>query len=255
MHTMRTNIVIDDDLMAEVLEVTGIKTKREAVEEGLKLLLRLSAQQEILKLRGKIHWEGDLDEMRRDLVARDQHPILERNSAEAAALPISGERTRFDGGHLRQVEARGTLLVLEKNHERYDSRRGQESSGYQEADPKEGMLFPEVPDRTGRGTPNPSGASFLGYTRSGLGPGRHSLPAGLRTSRSGTRGKGDADVLRIGGLVHGIGRGRRSRWLAPEEIGRLLGKLVISLDRGPGRRDRPRRELAVLGSSVEGGAW
>ena len=66
MHTMRTNIVIDDDLMAEVLEVTGIKTKREAVEEGLKLLLRMSAQQEILKLRGKIHWEGDLDEMRRD---------------------------------------------------------------------------------------------------------------------------------------------------------------------------------------------
>ena len=66
MQTMRTNIVIDDDLMAEVLEVTGIKTKREAVEEGLKLLLRFSAQQEILKLRGKIHWEGDLDEMRRD---------------------------------------------------------------------------------------------------------------------------------------------------------------------------------------------
>ena len=66
MKTMRTNIVIDDDLMAEVLEVTGIKTKREAVEEGLKLLLRMSAQQEILKLRGKIHWEGDLDEMRRD---------------------------------------------------------------------------------------------------------------------------------------------------------------------------------------------
>jgi len=66
MHTMRTNIVIDDDLMAEVLEVTGIKTKREAVEEGLKLLLRMSAQQEILKLRGKIHWQGDLDEMRRD---------------------------------------------------------------------------------------------------------------------------------------------------------------------------------------------
>ena len=66
MQTMRTNIVIDDDLMAEVLQATGIKTKREAVEEGLKLLLRMSAQQEILKLRGKIHWEGDLDEMRRD---------------------------------------------------------------------------------------------------------------------------------------------------------------------------------------------
>jgi Arc/MetJ family transcription regulator len=66
MQTMRTNIVIDDELMARVLEVTGIKTKREAVEEGLKLLLKKSAQREILKLRGKIKWEGDLDEMRRD---------------------------------------------------------------------------------------------------------------------------------------------------------------------------------------------
>ncbi|MGK2925971.1 MAG: type II toxin-antitoxin system VapB family antitoxin [Lysobacterales bacterium] len=63
---MRTNIVIDDDLMKEVLQKTGIKTKREAVEEGLKLLLKMKSQQQILELRGKIHWEGDLDEMRRD---------------------------------------------------------------------------------------------------------------------------------------------------------------------------------------------
>jgi Arc/MetJ family transcription regulator len=64
---MRTNIVIDDDLMNEVLEKTGIKTKREAVEEGLKLLLQSAEQvQQIRALRGKIHWEGDLDEMRRD---------------------------------------------------------------------------------------------------------------------------------------------------------------------------------------------
>ena len=66
MDIMRTNIVIDDELMAQVLEVTGIKTKREAVEEGLKLLLRIKSQEEILKLRGKIKWEGNLDEMRRD---------------------------------------------------------------------------------------------------------------------------------------------------------------------------------------------
>ena len=66
MNIMRTNIVIDDELMARVLEVTGIKTKREAVEEGLKLLLRIKSQEEILKLRGKIKWEGNLDEMRRD---------------------------------------------------------------------------------------------------------------------------------------------------------------------------------------------
>ena len=64
---MRTNIVIDDALMKAVLEKTGIKTKREAVEEGLRLLLQSTAQvQQIRALRGKIHWEGDLDEMRRD---------------------------------------------------------------------------------------------------------------------------------------------------------------------------------------------
>jgi Arc/MetJ family transcription regulator len=63
---MRTNIVIDDALMNEVLEKTGIKTKREAVEEGLKLLLKMKNQEKILELRGKIDWEGDLDEMRRD---------------------------------------------------------------------------------------------------------------------------------------------------------------------------------------------
>ena len=63
---MRTNIVIDDELMEKALEMSGLKTKREAVEEGLKLLIKMSAQRKILDLRGKIHWEGDLDKMRRD---------------------------------------------------------------------------------------------------------------------------------------------------------------------------------------------
>ncbi|MEE4293466.1 MAG: type II toxin-antitoxin system VapB family antitoxin [Xanthomonadales bacterium] len=63
---MRTTIVIDDELMARALKVSGIKTKKEAVEQGLKLLIRMSAQQQIRKLRGKIKWVGDLDEMRRD---------------------------------------------------------------------------------------------------------------------------------------------------------------------------------------------
>ncbi|MBS9403755.1 type II toxin-antitoxin system VapB family antitoxin [Halomonas sp. TRM85114] len=61
---MRTNIVIDDQLMAEALKASGYTTKKEAVEQGLKLLVRQSKQQEIRKLRGKIKWEGDLDEMR-----------------------------------------------------------------------------------------------------------------------------------------------------------------------------------------------
>lgn len=63
---MRTNIVIDETLMRETLKATGLKTKREAVELGLQTLLRLQRQAEIRKYRGKLHWEGDLDEMRTD---------------------------------------------------------------------------------------------------------------------------------------------------------------------------------------------
>ncbi len=63
---MRTNIVIDDALMRETLRATGLKTKREAVEEGLRTLLRLSRQSEIRRLRGKLKWRGDLDAMRTD---------------------------------------------------------------------------------------------------------------------------------------------------------------------------------------------
>jgi Arc/MetJ family transcription regulator len=67
MNIMRTNIVIDDELMDQVLKATGIKTKREAVERGLRLLLQRAEQVEKIRaLRGKIHWEGDLDKMRRD---------------------------------------------------------------------------------------------------------------------------------------------------------------------------------------------
>ena len=63
---MRTNIVIDDELMKQVMKLTGLKTKREAVEQGLKTLLRLKRQEQIRQFRGKLHWEGDLDDMRRD---------------------------------------------------------------------------------------------------------------------------------------------------------------------------------------------
>jgi Arc/MetJ family transcription regulator len=63
---MRTNIDIDDRLMAEALEVSGARTKREAVELGLQALVRLKRQAEIRKFRGKLAWEGDLDAMRTD---------------------------------------------------------------------------------------------------------------------------------------------------------------------------------------------
>lgn len=63
---MRTNIEIDDKLMKDTLKATGLKTKREVVDKALKELLRLARQAEIKKLRGKFHWEGDLEKMRLD---------------------------------------------------------------------------------------------------------------------------------------------------------------------------------------------
>ncbi len=57
---MRTNIVIDDELMNDALKVTGVKTKKEAVELGLKTLIQLKKQAEVKEWRGKLAWEGDL---------------------------------------------------------------------------------------------------------------------------------------------------------------------------------------------------
>lgn len=63
---MRTNIEIDDSLMEEALKVSGLGTKREVVEAGLRLLVRIKHQQRIRRLRGKLRWEGNLEDMRRD---------------------------------------------------------------------------------------------------------------------------------------------------------------------------------------------
>lgn len=63
---MRTNIVIDDKLMKDALRAAGVKTKREAVELGLRTLIRLRRQEEIRRFRGRLKWIGDLDAMRSD---------------------------------------------------------------------------------------------------------------------------------------------------------------------------------------------
>ena len=63
---MRTNIEIDDKLMKDALRYTGAKTKREAVELGLRTLVQLGKQVEVRKMRGKLQWQGDLDAMRTD---------------------------------------------------------------------------------------------------------------------------------------------------------------------------------------------
>jgi Arc/MetJ family transcription regulator len=63
---MRTNVVIDDDLMRSALEQTGLKTKRAVIEEGLRLLVERGRQSKVKAFRGKLKWSGDLDEMRTD---------------------------------------------------------------------------------------------------------------------------------------------------------------------------------------------
>lgn len=64
--TMRTNIEIDDTLMTDALAMTGVRTKKEAVELGLRTLIRLKKQERIKLFKGKLRWEGDLEEMRTD---------------------------------------------------------------------------------------------------------------------------------------------------------------------------------------------
>ncbi|MEH6542606.1 MAG: type II toxin-antitoxin system VapB family antitoxin [Porticoccaceae bacterium] len=64
---MRTNIEIDENLMNDALKATGLKTKKDVVELGLKTLMILSKQQDIKNLRGQLKWTGDLADMRRTL--------------------------------------------------------------------------------------------------------------------------------------------------------------------------------------------
>jgi Arc/MetJ family transcription regulator len=63
---MRTNVVIDDKLMNRVLKSGGYRTKKAAIESGLKLLIQVNSQKKLRALKGKIHWDGDLEAMRRD---------------------------------------------------------------------------------------------------------------------------------------------------------------------------------------------
>ena len=63
---MRANVVIDDDLMKDALTLTGLKTKKEAIELSLKTLIQLKKQEEIRNFRGELSWEGNLEEMRTD---------------------------------------------------------------------------------------------------------------------------------------------------------------------------------------------
>jgi Arc/MetJ family transcription regulator len=65
-NSTRTNIIIDDTLMRQAMQASGARSKREAVELGLRTLVRLQQQGEIRSFRGRLHWEGDLEAQRLD---------------------------------------------------------------------------------------------------------------------------------------------------------------------------------------------
>lgn len=64
---VRTNVVIDDDLMESALKASEVKTKKHVIEEGLRLLVQTKSQERIKGFRGKLKWTGNLDEMRSDI--------------------------------------------------------------------------------------------------------------------------------------------------------------------------------------------
>jgi Arc/MetJ family transcription regulator len=66
---MRTNVVIDDDLMAQAIASSGLTTKKAVIEEALRTLIRLKTQEGVRQLRGQLHWEGDLNELREGRLA------------------------------------------------------------------------------------------------------------------------------------------------------------------------------------------
>ena len=84
---MRTNIVIDEDLMSQAMKAGPFKTKKDAVEAGLKLLARQAAYREILKWEGKLHWDGD-DEV---------GSAVSTGSAKSARVLVAQEPARGRG--------------------------------------------------------------------------------------------------------------------------------------------------------------
>jgi len=65
---MRTNVVLDEELIDEARKLTGIRTKKEVIHEALRALIRLQRQSQVRALRGKLHWEGDLDASRQSRI-------------------------------------------------------------------------------------------------------------------------------------------------------------------------------------------
>ena len=88
---MRTNIEIDDQLMAEAMRLTALKTKREVVEAALRLLIRQRGQRALLDLTGKIHWAGNLAEMRTGRFLHDEQGLYRSDEEESVQSQFNNE--------------------------------------------------------------------------------------------------------------------------------------------------------------------
>jgi Arc/MetJ family transcription regulator len=84
---MRTNVVIDDDLLAAAMKATGLRTKKAVIDEALRTLVRLKSQEQIRALRGQLHWEGDLDALR---VSRHYPDIEQAEPQDAGPVALAG---------------------------------------------------------------------------------------------------------------------------------------------------------------------
>jgi antitoxin ParD1/3/4 len=105
MHIMRTNIDIDDELLAKAMHAGPFTTKKETVEAGLRLLARQAAYREILKWEGKLKWEGDesIDWTQPDSdeanTAAEPVAVQEPRARYAAAQPVApAPRKRASAG-------------------------------------------------------------------------------------------------------------------------------------------------------------
>lgn len=82
---MRTNVVIDEELIAEAMRATGLRTKKAVIDEALRTLVRLKAQECIRDLRGRLHWQGDLDALCAGRGEAAAGPDPDHSAAQAAA--------------------------------------------------------------------------------------------------------------------------------------------------------------------------
>jgi len=88
---MRTNVVINDELMAEALQLSGLPTKKAVIDTALRTFVRLKSQENIRSLRGQLHWEGDLDELRAARLMAESSPTNGDDWGETSGVTDANE--------------------------------------------------------------------------------------------------------------------------------------------------------------------